>query len=80
MSIVSVDQVVGGLTSIRKRLRAINARYDGLDNRLEAMYTVQAAINEMTTLHALLPQHLREKSWVFQSMERGRIPWRPSAN
>jgi len=77
---MTVDRVVVELASIRRRIRAINARYDGLDNRLEAMNVVQAALHEMTTLHALLPRNLREKSWVFLSMERGRISWRSSQN
>lgn len=77
---MTVDQVVGGLTSIRKRLRAINAQYDGLENRLEALNVVQAALHEMSALHALLPADLKGKSWVFLSMERGRVPWRSSPN
>ncbi|HKV46176.1 MAG TPA: hypothetical protein VJT32_16120 [bacterium] len=77
---MTVDQVVGGLASIRKRIRAINARYDGLENQLEAMNVVQAALHEMSTLHELLPADLKGKSWVFLSLERGRAPWRSSSN
>jgi hypothetical protein len=69
---METDRIVGSLTSIRRRLRSINRQYDGLENRVEAMNVVQAALHEMTALHSLLPKPLQEKSWVFLSLERGR--------
>ncbi|HLW58727.1 MAG TPA: hypothetical protein VKV57_02250 [bacterium] len=77
---MTVDQLVGGMTLIRKRIRAINARYDGLENQNEAMNVVQAALHEMSILHELLPADLKGKSWVFLSLERARVPWRSSSN
>ena len=64
--------ILANMTSIKRRIRHINSEYDGLDNRLEAMNVVQAALREMTTLHSLLPKPIKEKSWVFLSLERGR--------
>jgi len=69
---VTTNQLLGTLTSLSKRLRSINAEYDGLENHVEAMNVVQAALNEMSLLHTLLPEALRAKSWVFLSLERGR--------
>lgn len=69
---MGTDAIVGSLTSIRRRLRCISSQYDGLENRVEAMNVVQAALHEMTTLHSLLPKGLQDKSWVFLSLERGR--------
>jgi len=68
--------IVANMTSIKRRLRHINTEYDGLDNRLEAMNVVQAALREMSTLHSLLPKSLKDKSWVFLSLERGRTHYR----
>jgi len=73
---MSIDQIVGNMTSIKRRLRSINTQYDGLDNRVEAMNVVQAALHEMTALHNMLPKPLQEKSWVFMSLERGRTHYR----
>ena len=73
---MTTDQIVGNLTSIKRRLRSINTAYDQLDNRVEAMNVVQAALHEMNTLHSMLPKPLRKKSWVFLSMERGRTHYR----
>ena len=73
---MTTDEIVGNLTSIKRRLRSINTEYDGLDNRLEAKNVMQAALHEMTTLHAMLPKPLRSKSWVFLSLERGRTHYR----
>ena len=64
--------IVANMTSIKRRIRTINTEYDGLENPLEAMNVVQAALREMSTLHSLLPKRLKEKSWVFLSLERGR--------
>jgi len=36
----------------------------------------QAALSELSAMHNLLPEHLREKSWVFLSLERGSTHWR----
>jgi hypothetical protein len=69
---MEMEHIVGSLTSIRRRIRSINTQYDVLDNRVEAMNVVQAALSEMTALHSLLPKRLQEKSWVFLSLERGR--------
>ena len=73
---MTMDQIVGNLTSIKRRLRNINTEYDGLENRVEAMNVLQAALSEMTALHNLLPKPLQQKSWVFMSMERGRTHYR----
>jgi hypothetical protein len=73
---VTTDQIVGNLTSIKRRLRSINTEYDALDNRVEARNVMQAALHEMTTLHNMLPKALRTKSWVFLSLERGRTHYR----
>jgi hypothetical protein len=73
---MTTDQIVGNLTSIKRRLRSINTEYDGLDNRVEAMNVMQAALHEMTALHHMLPKALQEKSWVFLSLERGRTHYR----
>lgn len=73
---MTMDQIVDSLTSIKKRLRTINTEYDGLDNRVEALNVVQAALGEMTALHSLLPRQLAKKSWVFLSLERGRTHYR----
>jgi hypothetical protein len=71
-----MDQIVVNMTSIKRRLRSINTEYDGLDNRVEAMNVVQAALHEMIALHNMLPKPLQEKSWVFMSLERGRTHYR----
>ena len=73
---MEMEHIVGSMTSIKRRLRSINTQYDGLENRVEAMNVVQAAISEMTVLHSLLPKRLQEKSWVFLSLERGRTHMR----
>lgn len=73
---MTMDQIVVNMTSIKRRLRSINTEYDGLDNRVEAMNVVQAALHEMTALHNMLPKQLQEKSWVFMSLERGRTHYR----
>jgi hypothetical protein len=71
-----MDQIVGNMTSIRRRLRNISTEYDVLENQVEAKNVVQAAISEMNALHNLLPNQLRKKSWVFLSLERGRTHYR----
>jgi len=71
-----MDQIVGNLTSIQRRLRNINTEYDVLENQVEAKNVVQAALHEMTALHNMLPKQLRGKSWVFLSLERGRTHYR----
>jgi hypothetical protein len=76
VEIMTTDQIVGNLTSIKRRLRSINTEYDVLDNRVEAKNVMQAALHEMTALHNMLPKALRTKSWVFLSMERGRTHYR----
>jgi hypothetical protein len=68
---MTTDQIVGSMTSIKKRLRNISAAYDVLENHVEAMNVVQAALHEMSVLHTLLPRPLQDKSWVFLSLERG---------
>jgi hypothetical protein len=73
---MTTDQIVGSMTSIKKRLRSINAEYDVLENHVEAMNVVQAALQEMSVLHTLLPKPLQEKSWVFLSLERGHTHYR----
>lgn len=73
---MTTDQIVGNMTSIKRRLRSINTEYDGLDNRVEAMNVMQAALHEMTALHHMLPKTLQKKSWVFLSLERGRTHYR----
>ncbi len=73
---MTMDQIVGNMTSIRRRLRNISTEYDVLENQVEAKNVVQAAISEMTALHNLLPKQLRGKSWVFLSLERGRTHYR----
>ncbi len=73
---MTTDQIVGNLTSIKRRLRNINTEYDGLDNRVEAKNVMQVALHEMTALHNMLPNALRSKSWVFLSLERGRTHYR----
>jgi hypothetical protein len=69
---MSTDVIVANLTSIKRRIRNINTEYDILENPLEAKNVVQAALREMSTLHNMLPKQLKEKSWAFLSMERGR--------
>jgi hypothetical protein len=69
---MTMDQIVGNMTSIKRRLRNINTEYDVLENQVEAMNVVQAALHEMSALHNMLPKSLQEKSWVFLSLERGR--------
>jgi len=73
---MTTDQIVGSMTSIKKRLRSISAEYDVLENHVEAMNVVQAALQEMSVLHTLLPKPLQEKSWVFLSLERGHTHYR----
>ena len=73
---MTMDQIVVNMTSIKRRLRSINRAYDNLENRVEAMNVVQAALHEMTALHSMLPKQLRQKSWVFMSLERGRTHYR----
>ena len=73
---MSIDQIVGNMTSIKRRLRSINTEYDVLENRVEAMNVVQAALHEMTALHNMLPKQFQKKSWVFMSLERGRTHYR----
>jgi hypothetical protein len=73
---MTMDQIVGNMTSIRRRLRNISTEYDVLENQVEAKNVVQAAISEMNALHNLLPKQLRKKSWVFLSLERGRTHYR----
>ncbi len=73
---MTTSQIVGNMTSIRRRIRHIDTEYEGLDNRVEAMNVVQAALREMSTLHSMLPKRLKEKSWVFLSLERGRTHYR----
>lgn len=75
---MTTDQLLENLTSLHRRLRSISMEYDGLENRVEAMNVVQVALQEMSTLHNLLPEKLREKSWVFLSLERGRSHWGPT--
>jgi hypothetical protein len=75
---MTMDQIVGNMTSIRRRLRNISTEYDVLENQVEAKNVVQAALSEMTALHNLLPTKLRKKSWVFLSLERGRTHYRSS--
>ncbi|HKV44175.1 MAG TPA: hypothetical protein VJT32_05795 [bacterium] len=74
---MTTNQLLGTLTSLSRRLRSINAEYDGLENPVEAMHVVQAALSEMSVLHNMLPEALRGKSWVFLSLERGRGHWGP---
>jgi hypothetical protein len=76
VGLMTTDQIVGSMTSIKKRLRSISKEYDLLENHVEAMNVVQAALHEMTVLHTLLPKPLQEKSWVFMSLERGRTHYR----
>jgi len=73
---MTMDQIVGNMTSIQRRLRNISTEYDVLENQVEAKNVVQAAISEMNALHNLLPKQLRKKSWVFLSLERGRTHYR----
>ncbi len=73
---MTMDQIVGNMTSIKRRLRNINTEYDVLENQVEAMNVVQAALHEMSALHNMLPKSLQEKSWVFLSLERGRTHYR----
>jgi hypothetical protein len=73
---MTTGEIVGNLTSIKRRLRSINTEYDGLDNSVEAKNVMQAALHEMTMLHNMLPKSLRTKSWVFLSIERGRTHYR----
>ncbi len=75
---MTMDQIVGNLTSIQRRLRNINTEYDVLENQVEAKNVVQAALHEMSALHNMLPKKLRGKSWVFLSLERGRTHYRSS--
>jgi hypothetical protein len=76
VELMTMDQIVDNMTSIKRRLRTINTEYDGLDNRVEALNVVQAALGEMTMLHNMLPKQLQKKSWVFLSLERGRTHYR----
>jgi len=71
---MKTDQVVVSLVSLHKRLRAINAVYDGLEDKPEALTVAQAAFREMSVLHRLLPQNLKRKIWVVLSIEKGN-PW-----
>jgi len=73
---MTMDQIVGNMTSIQRRLRTISTEYDVLENQVEAKNVVQAAISEMNALHNLLPKQLRKKSWVFLSLERARTHYR----
>ncbi len=73
---MTMDQIVGDMTSIQRRLRNINTEYDGLENPVEAMNVMQAALHEMSALHNMLPKSLQGKSWVFLSLERGRTHYR----
>ena len=69
-------ELVGTLASLHKRLRTISTHYDGLENQIEAKNVFQAALSELSAVHNLLPEHLKEKSWVFLSLERGNTHWR----
>ena len=69
-------ELVGTLASLHRRLRTISTYYDGLENQIEARNVFQAALSELSAMHNLLPEHLREKSWVFLSLERGSTHWR----
>ena len=73
---MTTDQIVGNLTSIKRRLRSISTAYDALDNSVEAKNVMQAALHEMSALHNMLPKALRTKSWVFLSLERGTTHYR----
>ena len=69
-------ELVGTLASLHRRLRTISTHFDGLENQIEAKNVFQAALSELSAVHNLLPEHLREKSWVFLSLERGGPHWR----
>jgi len=72
---MSLDQIVGTMVGLKRRLRVVNAQLDGLDNRVEALNVMQAALHEMAILHDLLPKPLRDKSWALLSLERARMDW-----
>ena len=76
VELMTMDQIVDNMTSIKRRLRSINTEYDVLDNGVEAKNVMQAALHEMSALHNMLPKALRTKSWVFLSLERGRTHYR----
>ena len=68
-----LDQIVGEMASIRRQLRNINARFGGLENPVEALNVMQAALHELAILHTMLPKRLRDKSWALLSLERARM-------
>lgn len=65
--VISLDQVEQGIRLARRRLLTLNAHSD----TLEVRYSTDAAYQDLKTLHAMLPEQIRNKSWVFQSMLKG---------
>jgi hypothetical protein len=50
---------------VHKHLRTVDSVYIEAEDKIETRMVLQAHVNELRTLHGLLPPPLREKSWIL---------------
>ena len=59
---------LASLSRIRRQLRVLNGAYENAEDKFQVRMRLAANLDQLRMVHSLLPQQLREKSWVL-SME-----------
>jgi uncharacterized protein (DUF1778 family) len=59
---------LASLSRIRRQLRVLNGAYEKAEDKLQVRMRLAANLDQLRMVHSLLPEPLREKSWVL-SME-----------
>lgn len=67
--LATTTEMIPSVLRIHRHLRKLNSDYMASEDKPETRTVLQARLNELRFLHALLPSDLREKSWIL-SMER----------
>lgn len=65
--------VIPSLLRIHRQLRVLNQSYMGSESKNQVQSAVEAKLDELQSIHDLLPEDLREKSWIL--MMQGYSAW-----
>ncbi|MHB8731718.1 MAG: hypothetical protein ACYDAB_08005 [bacterium] len=65
--------VIPSLLRIHRQLRVLNQSYMDSESKNQVQSAVEAKLDELQVVHDLLPEDLREKSWIL--MMQGYSAW-----
>jgi len=65
--------VIPSLLRIHRQLRVLNQSYMDSERKNQVQSAVEAKLDELQVVHDLLPEDLREKSWIL--MMQGYSAW-----